>query len=71
MLEHPLHPSGYATEKGVEDCIIKTLGRWKSSAHLQYVRLSRNQLVGVTEHLLCMQWYSYLNFGLGFRWGFG
>ncbi len=40
-----------AAKKGVEDCIIKTLGRWESSAYLQYVRLSRDQLVGVSNIL--------------------
>ncbi len=40
-----------AAKKGVEDCIIKTLGRWESSAYLQYVRLSRDQLVGVSDIL--------------------
>ena len=40
-----------AAKKGAEDCIIKTLGRWESSAYLQYVRLSRDQLVGVSNIL--------------------
>ena len=31
-------------EIGVEDCIIKTLGRWESLAYLQYVKLPREQL---------------------------
>ncbi len=32
--------------KGVEDNIIKTLGRWESVAYLQYIKLQREQLVG-------------------------
>ncbi len=43
-----------AAKKGVEDCIIKTLGRWESSAYLQYVRLSRDQLVGVSNILAAL-----------------
>ena len=35
-----------AAAKGVEDCIIKTLGRWESLAYLQYVKLSRELLGG-------------------------
>ncbi len=42
---------GAAAKKGVEDCVIKTLGRWESSAYLQYVRLSRDQLVGISDIL--------------------
>ena len=30
-----------AATKGVEDCVIKTLGRWESLAYLRYVRLPR------------------------------
>lgn len=40
-----------AAKKGVEDCIIKTLGRWENSAYLQYVRLARDQLVGALNIL--------------------
>ncbi len=39
------------SRSGVEDCVIKTLGRWESSAYLQYVRLSRDQLVGISDIL--------------------
>ena len=35
-----------AAAKGVEDCIIKTLGRWESLAYLQYIKLPREQLGG-------------------------
>ena len=35
-----------AAAKGIEDCVIKTLGRWESLAYLQYIRLPREQLAG-------------------------
>ena len=34
-----------AVAKGIEDVIIKTLGRWESLAYLQYVRIPRERLV--------------------------
>ena len=40
-----------AAARGVEDCIIKTLGRWKSLAYLQYVRLPREQLTNYSSVL--------------------
>ena len=40
-----------AAKKGVEDCIIKILGRWESLAYLQYVRLPREQLGGYSSVL--------------------
>ena len=33
-----------AAAKGVEDALIKTLGRWESLAYLQYVKIPRRQL---------------------------
>ena len=33
-----------AAKKGIEDSIIKTLGRWKSLAYLDYVKISRSDL---------------------------
>jgi len=33
-----------AAAKGMEDLIIKTLGRWNSLAYLQYVKIRRDQL---------------------------
>ena len=33
-----------AAAKGMEDSIIKTLGRWRSLAYLDYVRIPRDQL---------------------------
>ena len=40
-----------AASKGIEDSIIKTLGRWESSAYLQYVRLPREKLTGYSQRL--------------------
>ena len=40
-----------ATARGVEDCVIKTLGRWESIAYLQYVCLPREQLAGIFSRL--------------------
>ena len=40
-----------AAAKGVEDCIITTLGRWESLAYLQYVKLPREQLSGYSAVL--------------------
>ena len=33
-----------AAANGVEDAIIKTLGRWRSLAYLDYVKIPRQQL---------------------------
>lgn len=35
----------------IEDSIIKTLGRWESTAYLLYIRIPREQLVGVSRDL--------------------
>ena len=40
-----------AAAKGIEDCVIKTLGRWESLAYLQYIRLPREQLAGFSSLL--------------------
>lgn len=40
-----------AAARGIEDSVIKTLGRWESVAHLQYVRMPREQLFGVSSQL--------------------
>ena len=42
-----------AAEKGMEDSIIKTLGRWNSIAYLQYVKIPREQLASYSK-LLCV-----------------
>ena len=41
-----------AAAKGMEDSIIKTLGRWQSLAYLQYVKIPRNQLAAYSK-VLC------------------
>ena len=38
-----------AAAKGLEDSIIKTLGRWESSAYLRYVKIPREQLLSYTR----------------------
>ena len=40
-----------ATAKGIEDSLIKTLGRWGSLAYLQYVKVPRSQLAGISNIL--------------------
>ena len=41
-----------AATKGIEDSVIKTLGRWESVAYLQYVRIPRSQLTGYSSILV-------------------
>jgi hypothetical protein len=41
-----------AAQAGLPDSLIQTLGRWKSSAFLSYLRMSRSQLTAVTPQLL-------------------
>ena len=41
-----------AAAKGLEDSIIKTLGRWESVAYLQYVKILRQQLAGYSRLLV-------------------
>lgn len=38
-----------AAAKGVEDSLIQTLGRWKSTAYLTYVRLPPDNLAAVSH----------------------
>ena len=40
-----------AAKKGLEDSIIKTLGRWESMAYFQYVKIPREQLAGYAKLL--------------------
>ena len=40
-----------AAIKGIEECIIKMLGRWESLAYLQYVKLPQEQLGGYSDVL--------------------
>ncbi len=41
-----------AALKGMEDAMIKTLGRWESTAYLRYVQLPREQLAAYTQILI-------------------
>ena len=38
-----------AAARGIEDSLIKTLGRWESLAYLQYVKIPRSQLASVSN----------------------
>ena len=40
-----------AAAKGLKDSLIKTLGRWESTAYLRYVRIPREQLASYTSIL--------------------
>ena len=40
-----------AARAGLEDSLIKTMGRWESSAYLRYIRTSRDQLAAVASSL--------------------
>ena len=40
-----------AAAAGVEDSLIKTLGRWESSAYQTYVRVPRDQLASISKRL--------------------
>ena len=40
-----------AAKVGIEDSVIKTLGRWESVAYLQYVKLPRARLASYTQRL--------------------
>ena len=42
-----------AAANGLEDSIIKTLGRWKSLAYLRYVQIPRDELASYSK-LLCV-----------------
>ena len=41
-----------AAAKGIEDSVIKSLGRWESIAYLQYVRIPRCQLTSYSSVLV-------------------
>ena len=49
-----------AAALGVEDSLIKTLGRWQSSAYLLYVRVPRERLALLSQTLACSAKYSML-----------
>ncbi len=40
-----------ADRNGIEDCIIKTLGRWESTAHQLYIHTPRATLASYTSRL--------------------
>ena len=40
-----------AAAAGIEDSLIKTMGRWESSAYLLYIRIPRAELQGVAAVL--------------------
>ena len=40
-----------AARAGIDDSVIKTLGRWESVAYLRYVKIPRSQLASYTERL--------------------
>ena len=40
-----------AAQRGLEDSLIQTLGRWKSSAFKLYIKLPRSQLASVSRAL--------------------
>ena len=44
-----------AAARGIEDSLIQTLGRWSSSAYLQYVKMDRRQLAAVSKRLAPVQ----------------
>lgn len=41
-----------AAERGMEDSVIKTLGRWRSLAYLEYIRIPRDQLASYSR-IIC------------------
>ena len=41
-----------AAQRGIQDSLIKTLGRWESSAYLVYVRTPRETLCSVAKSLV-------------------
>ena len=44
-----------AAAAGVEDAVIKILGRWESTAYLQYVQLPRESLASISNTLVAEQ----------------
>ena len=40
-----------AAQRGLEDSLIQTLGRWKSAAYKTYIKLHRSQLASVSQVL--------------------
>ena len=44
-----------AASKGIEDSLIKILGRWESSAYQRYVKIPRERLAAVSQSLASEQ----------------
>ena len=42
-----------AAQRGLEDSLIQTLGRWKSAAYKLYIKLPRTQLASVSRVMAC------------------
>ena len=40
-----------AAERGIEDAVIKTLGRWRSQTYLEYVKIPREQLASYARRM--------------------
>ena len=40
---------------GIEDSVIRTMGRWSSSAYLVYIRIPREHLASFSRSLTCSQ----------------
>ncbi len=40
-----------AAARGLEDSTVRTLGRWKSLAYLEYIKIPREQLATYTARL--------------------
>ena len=40
-----------AAKCGIEDSLIQTLGHWKSTAYLAYIKLPREQLAAISPQL--------------------
>ena len=40
-----------AAAVGIEDSVIKTLGRWRSAAYMTYVRMPREKLNSISQLL--------------------
>ena len=64
-----------AASRGVEDAIIKTLGRWKSLAYLEYVKIPRDQLgvlpPGCVEYVQRQAPMLFIKSHEGISWGGG
>ena len=41
-----------AAQQGLQDSLIKTLGRWQSSAYMRYIRTPRDTLTKVSKTLV-------------------